>query len=103
VGAAKAAPSGVDRFAADAGRNGCGQIGAFVRGNKKGGSQANRPYHHEYINPGFTVPRQVVPEGVVETGCRPFFFLMLLKGDYFQAKKFSKYLMNVNLPAGCGR
>jgi len=33
------------------------------------------------MNLGIAVPRQVVPEGVVETGCRPFIFLLLLKGD----------------------
>jgi hypothetical protein len=50
-------------------------------GNKNGGSQGSRPYHHQYMILGFAVPRQVVPEGVVETGGRPFVFLLLLKGD----------------------
>ena len=40
-----------------------------------------RSYHHKYIDLGIAVPRQVVPEGVVETGSRPYLFLLLLKGD----------------------
>ncbi len=52
-----------------------------IEGIKKGGSQANRPDRHKYIVPGILIPRQVVPEGVVETGCRPFAILLLLKGD----------------------
>jgi hypothetical protein len=38
-------------------------------------------YHHKYMVLGFAVPRQVVPEGVVETFGRPFRRLLLLKGD----------------------
>ena len=49
--------------------------------NKKGGPLRGRPYHHKYIDLGIAVPRQVVPEGVVETGSRPSLFLLLLKGD----------------------
>ena len=41
----------------------------------------SRLYHHEYMDLGFAVPRQVVPEGVVETCGRPFAILLLLKGD----------------------
>ncbi len=48
---------------------------------QKSGPVKGRLYHHEYMNLGIAVPRQVVPEGVVETGCRPFIFLLLLKGD----------------------
>ena len=50
-------------------------------GNKKGDFLGSRPYHHKYIDLGIAVPRQVVPEGVVETGSRPSLFLLLLKGD----------------------
>jgi hypothetical protein len=36
---------------------------------KNGLPEEGRPYHHQYLWPG--VPRQVVPEGVVETGQSP--------------------------------
>jgi hypothetical protein len=48
---------------------------------KKAAPKRSRLYHHKYMVLGFAVPRQVVPEGVVETFGRPFAGLLLLKGD----------------------
>lgn len=64
---------------------------------QKSGPVKGRLYHHEYMNLGTAVPRQVDPEGVVETGCRPFIFLLLLKGDCVQGQNFAETPLNVNL------
>ena len=57
------------------------QMKLFSGPIKKAAPQRSRLYHHEYMDLGIAVPRQVVPEGVVEIVCRPFAILLLLKGD----------------------